>query len=175
MAQLIMYWKNDGTASADLQLPEDVTVETFPSRSTAMEDWLDIVQYGLSEKREDESYYWKAMGMPQYQDKLCFFLVVNGQAAATITVVCNYETKEGLVHMVACKPEYRGRGLGHLLNDLAVRVLKQEGMQTGRLSTDDWRIPAIKSYLRHGFTPDLTTEEDYQDRWDKIYQIIGQH
>lgn len=171
MPQLIMYWKNDGAEPAALQVPNDVTIETFPTRLTAMEDWLDIVQYGLSEKKEDESYYREAMKMPQYQDKLCFFLVVDGNAAATITVVCNYETKEGLVHMVACKPDYRGRGLGHLLNDLAIRVLKQEGMLTGRLTTDDWRIPAIKSYLRHGFTPDLSTE-DFQERWKKIYQII---
>ena len=66
MAQLIMYWKNDGKAPAELQLPSDVTVATFPTRSTAMEDWLDIIQYGLSEKREDESYYYKAMSMPEY-------------------------------------------------------------------------------------------------------------
>ena len=44
-------------------------------------------------------------------------------------------------------------------------------MQTAYLTTDDWRIPAIKSYLRIGFTPDISTE-DFKARWDEIFKII---
>ena len=47
-----------------------------------------------------------------------------------------------------------------------------EGMETARLRTDDWRIPAIKTYLKIGFEPDLTSEPDYKERWEKIFEII---
>ena len=73
--------------------------------------------------------------------------------------------------MVACRPESRGRGIGTLLNDIAVNVLKNEGMETAYLTTDDFRIPAIKSYLRCGFAPDLSTD-DFKERWAKIYAEI---
>ena len=74
--------------------------------------------------------------------------------------------------MVACAESARGRGYGTLLMQIASYVLKTEGMERARLTTDDWRIPAIKSYLRIGFTPDLSTE-DFKARWEKIYEQIG--
>ena len=63
--------------------------------------------------------------------------------------------------------------MGTLLNNIALWTLKKEGMQTAYLTTDDWRIPAIKSYLRAGFTPDLDTEDDFKNRWNAIYKIIN--
>ena len=74
--------------------------------------------------------------------------------------------------MVACKESARGKGYGTLLNNVALNVLKAEKMQTAYLTTDDWRIPAIKSYLRAEFMPDLSND-DFKERWKKIYEIIG--
>ncbi len=74
--------------------------------------------------------------------------------------------------MVACHEAARGKGYGTLLNQIAVAVLKKEGMSTAYLTTDDWRIPAIKSYLRAGFIPDLSTD-DFQNRWASILAQIG--
>lgn len=170
--QLIMRWKNDGQKSKTVLLPDGITVETFNERDTALDDWLDIVQYGLSEKRLGKEFYDNCMTAREfYDDKMCYFIVKGGEAIATITVICDYNKKEGYIHMVACKPECRGQGIGTLLNDIAVDTLKRENMQTAYLTTDDFRIPAIKSYLRCGFTPDLSTE-NFKDRWKKIeYEI----
>ena len=66
----------------------------------------------------------------------------------------------------------RGRGIGTYMNALSVWLLKTHGMKTAYLTTDDWRIPAIKSYLRAGFTPDLSTD-DFRARWEKILSGIG--
>lgn len=170
--QLIMRWINDGKATT-LTLPEGVTIETFAQRKNALDEWLDIVQYGLCEKLMDEEYYNGCMtSMDRYDENMCYFIVKDGKSVATITVICNRDTKEGYIHMVACKPECRGQGLGTLLNNIAVFVLKSEGMKTAYLTTDDFRIPAIKSYLRCGFTPDLSTEE-YCRRWKKIEEEIS--
>ena len=76
--------------------------------------------------------------------------------------------------MVACKPEFRGLGIGTRLNTEAVRTLFRAGMKTAYLTTDDFRIPAIKSYLRAGFYPDIKDEE-HRARWEAIMEIIREN
>lgn len=171
--QLVMYWKNDGKPCEPLNLPEGVTVETFNTRPTALEDWLNIVFHGLTDKIMDADFYKSCMtDRPWYDDSKCFFLIKDNRAAATVTVICDPETKEGYIHMVACRESFRGQGLGSVLNRIAVRTLKEEGMETASLTTDDFRIPAICGYLTAGFRPDLSTQ-DYRDRWEDIRKIIN--
>ena len=177
MEQLIMNWTNDGTAAKMPKLPENTEVKNFPNLPNALAAWQDIMVYLARDGQLDTSgdYYEKNMTQENnYNEDKCFFLLVHGQPAATITVICDHKKKnQGYIHMVACKPEFRGIGLGKVLNDIAVYTLKREGMESAYLTTDDWRIPAIKSYLRAGFTPNLTSEPDFQERWDKIYKLIG--
>lgn len=176
MEQLVMNWRNDGTQCTAPVFPEGVALVTFPELPNGREVWLDIVRFldpdGTPIAEDD--YYDKAMlSYTHYREDQCYFLTVEGVPAATITVICDEAQKKGYIHMVASKPEYRGRGLGHLLNDVAVQVLKDTGMQTAYLTTDDWRIPAIKTYLKAGFVPDLDSEPDYKERWQKIYETLN--
>ena len=175
MAQLRMIWENDGKAAVFPTLPQNITLGTFHALDGALSAWQDIVRYLDKEGNMDTggNYYKETMlDYPNYSEELCFFVLVDEKPAATITVICNKEKREGYIHMVACKPEFRGMGIGKLLNDVALYALKNEDMETAYLTTDDWRIPAIKSYLKAGFTPDLTTEPDFKERWQKIYDII---
>lgn len=176
MAQLIMNWENNNIEAKELALPAGIEVKTFPKLENALTAWQDIVRYLDENGQLDTSgeYYKIAMlDYPNYEDELCYFLLVQGEPAATLTVICDYEKKQGYIHMVACKPEFRGKGLGRLLNEIAVYTLKEKKMQTAYLTMDDWRIPAIKSYLRAGFFPDLETEADFKERWEKIYTSLG--
>jgi len=116
------------------------------------------------------SYYRLQIPKLLNEDK-CFFILENEKAVATITVVCDYDKKVGLIHMVACREDARGKGYGTLLTKIAEYTLKKEGMESAYLTTDDWRIPAIKSYLRIGFYPDLSND-DFINRWDLIYKQI---
>ena len=168
-----MRWKNDGTNATELTIPENCSIVSFPHLDNALDKWLDIIQYGLTEGLCGPEYYKEVMSdeYPNYQDDKCFFLLENGEAVATLTVICDYDKKEGYIHMVACKDTCRGKGYGTLLNKLAIKTLKNEGMDTAYLTTNDWRIPAIKSYLRAGFEPDTSTD-DFKERWDKIYDTI---
>ena len=177
MAQLIMKWRNDFLPIKEVVIPNDVKVKTFPEMDNAIDEWIKIERYiGWGENPEpitDPDYYKKEMlDHENYNENMCFFILVDEVPAASITVICDYEKRDGYIHMVACKPEYRGRRLGHLMNEIAVSVLKKEGMQTAYLTTDDWRIPAIKSYLKAGFEPDLESEADFKERWKKIYSMI---
>ena len=170
--QLVMNWEYEGEEVTSFDLPEGVVIDTFANRPDALNEWLDIVQYGLTNGVENEAFYKLCMTDREfYDEKLNFILVVDGNAAATITIICDDNKKQGYIHMVACKPEYRGRGLGTILNKIAMNTLIEQGMKTAYLTTDDWRIPAIKSYLRCGFKPDLSTD-NFKERWDKIYAEI---
>ena len=174
MRQLVMRWKNDGAAT-EVALPENVKLKNFTEIENAEQVWLKIVSFmGQGEAQYDPDLYQKVMtSHPHYEEKQCFFLCVEDQPAATITVICDRENKEGLIHMVACDPKFRGRRLGHFLSQVAVATLKREGMTGAHLTTDDWRIPAIKTYLKAGFAPDLDSQPDYRERWEKIYREIG--
>jgi ribosomal protein S18 acetylase RimI-like enzyme len=178
MKQLIMRWVNDG-AEAEFTLPEGTELLTLKQIDDGVRVWADIVRHmekdGVTEFPEGYTRFYESVMQSEenYREELCFFLSVRGTPAATFTVICNKESGEGYLHMVASKPEFRGLGLGNLMSRIAVSVLKKEGMRTAYLTTDDWRIPAIKTYLKAGFSPDLTSEEDFHSRWEKIYAIIN--
>ncbi len=173
MKQLIMRWKNDG-ARQEIKLPDGIKIKTFTEIEDAEQAWLHIVSFmGQDAPQVDPELYHKVMlSKPHYDENKCFFLVVDGVPAATITVICDPVEKAGLIHMVSCDPNFRGRGLGHLLSTLAVDVLKREGMESAHLTTDDWRLAAIKTYLKAGFVPELESEPDYKERWDNIYREL---
>ncbi len=175
MAQLIMRWKNDGVAAEKPVLPEGLTLKTLPELENGVGAWLDIVRFMEQEERpaEDVSYYEKHMtSYPCYDDNMCYFVLSDGLPVATITVICDHATKAGYIHMVACKPECRGKGIGHLLNKVAVYALKKEGMETAHLTTDDWRLAAIKTYLKADFVPDTESKPDFKERWQKIMKAF---
>lgn len=168
MKQLIMRWKNNGGKEPALQIPDHCRIVNFTQLDKAIDRWLDIVQYGLSDGKKSPDYYHAVMtSRPCYEENKCFFLLENEEAIGTITIICNYEKKEGYIHMVACKESARGKGYGTLLSKWALTTLIKEKMETAYLTTDDWRIPAIKSYLYIGFEPDESTV-DFQKRWNKI-------
>ena len=170
--QLTMRWKNDGSEAEELILPEGFSITTLPELENGIATWLDVVAAGLTGTRRDPDYYKIVMeDIPCYDANRCFIITSEGKAVATITVICNPHSREGLIHMVACDPACRGKGLGTLMSKLAVMEMKAAGMQTGMLHTDKWRIPAIKSYLRAGFLPDLTIGETRED-WEEVFRIL---
>ncbi len=177
MGQLIMRWKNDGTDSKGVTFPDGVELKRFTEMKDGKRIWLDIVSYMYEGEDVDvyaeEDFFKRLMTEHHgFREDQCFFLFVEGQPAATVTAITDDENKEGYVHMVSVKPSFRGRGLGTLMNTIVLDIFKKTGMRTAYLTTDDWRIPAIKSYLRAGFIPDTESEPDFFERWETIFGII---
>jgi mycothiol synthase len=79
----------------------------------------------------------------------------------------------GWVHWVGALPDHTGKGLG---TALVVRVLEDfagRGYRSARLLTDDFRLPAIRSYLRCGLLPVYNAgSEDHRERWSAVMQGI---
>ena len=132
--QLIMNWENDGVEKS-LTYGEDFKVVNFNELDDALNVWLDIVQYGLSNGLKDEEYYKFAMfTYPTYDANYCFFVLYKGVPVATITTIFDYEKSHGYVHMVACKEGYRGLNIGNLLANIAEYNLKKSGNENRSLN-----------------------------------------
>ena len=78
MGQLIMRWKNDGTAAREIVLPDGVKLKNFTEIKDAKSAWLNIVSFmGQGEAKYDGALSEKVMiSQPHYDEKLCFFLCV---------------------------------------------------------------------------------------------------
>ena len=77
----------------------------------------------------------------------------------------------GLIHMVGTVAAHRGKGLGTAVTLAALHRLGERGFTRAMLATDDWRIPAIKAYLRLGFKP-LHRDGTHEGRWQAILRRI---
>lgn len=79
----------------------------------------------------------------------------------------------GYLHMVGVLPEYSGKALGLNISLAALHMLKRHGYSKAVLQTDDFRLAAIKSYLRLGFKP-VYNCENAEERWSEIYNLLNQ-
>ena len=73
---------------------------------------------------------------------------------------------------VAVHPEFQGRGIGKLISGSAVEKALELGSRPIYLLTDDFRVPALCSYLKLGFTPD-NKHSSYAERWREIFAGLG--
>ena len=173
MEQLHMYWKNDGAPIPAYTLPEGYAIKKIGEVENGIQQWLEVISHGLVDGVKDEAFYQRVMVEERGFDPEYLFLVMYGdEAVATLDVLLYTWCNDGHLHMVACKENHRGKGLATALNLLALHTVRELGFATASLTTDDQRIPAIKSYYKVGFQPDLTTP-DYVERWAKINAIIG--
>ena len=73
---------------------------------------------------------------------------------------------------IAADPDHWGLGLGGCVLANALRFTRKLEKRHVYLLTDDFRTPAIKTYLKLGFVPDLS-HPSYEDRWLKVLAALG--
>jgi len=69
---------------------------------------------------------------------------------------------------VAGDPGHSGKGFGQVVTAAATRALLEHGAGRIYLLTDDWRLPAIKSYLRVGYVP-VYHRPGMRRRWHELF------
>lgn len=101
--------------------------------------------------------------------------LASGELAATAMALDNPTALHpggGELGWVAAHPEHRGQGLGVAVCAAAVGCLLRAGYRRIYLLTDDFRLPAIKTYLRLGFVPFLF-QEGMEQRWQEVLRQLG--
>lgn len=77
------------------------------------------------------------------------------------------ETDVGYVHMVGVLGEHTGHQLGKWVSLAVLYYFRDNGFSCSMLDTDDFRIPAIKTYLNLGFVP-VYVDDTQPERWVEI-------
>lgn len=78
----------------------------------------------------------------------------------------------GELGWVAVSPAHRGKRLSSVVCIEVTRRLLTAGYREIYLSTDDWRLPAIKTYLNLGYVP-LLFASDMEERWRLLGKNLG--
>ena len=82
------------------------------------------------------------------------------------------EKDVGYVHMVGVVAEHTGHKLGQWVSLAVLCYFRDNNFKCSILDTDDFRIPAIKTYLNLGFIP-VYVEEGQPERWRNIFEKLG--
>jgi len=171
MEQLRMWWNRKEVRP--VCLPEGVTIRRFNGSDEDIDIWVDIAKHGLlAEDADRDDYIGTMLKHKDLDTNNIFIFEKDGASAATITPIIFKDKNQGYIHMVACKTEYRGIGIGSQLNNAAMKVLYDSCVPSAYLTTDDFRLAAIKSYITADFFPVLFAD-DMEERWCKILKQLN--
>lgn len=167
--QLIMLHPNlDSLIEEKLPEPYKTRSESLPNDHKA---WERIITESFKEK-----YSYSLMTDDKFYkpERVLFVTDENDIPVATAASWESYDypTDCAVMHMVGVLPEHSGHHLGLHASLAAMKQAKNEGFARMVLLTDDFRIPAIKIYLRLGFLPAIT-HESFINRWKDIFAKIN--
>ena len=107
-------------------------------------------------------------------ENIYFLISPSGDIAGTVTYQYTNDEATGCIHMVGIEKSYQGKRLAVPLNLYAVQKMIDNGKSKIILTTDDWRIPAIKTYLRAGFSPVIELGDTaMENRWTEVMAQIN--
>ena len=158
-------------------LPDGFTCRTF--RKGEEEIWVNICKCGIIKEDADVEAEWqkRIVKEPMDPEKDVFF--VCDETGKPVATFAGYVLADGTgnVHMVAAAPEARGKGLGkYMVSAVLQKMAKEVPAETHmlRLTTHDFRLPAVCGYLKGGFHPVLY-DEGMEERWRKVCEELNFH
>lgn len=107
-----------------------------------------------------------------------FFVIEHEESGALVaTSLCTHAPRDGFpfggaLGWVAGDPEHKGKGLGLAVCAAVTARLIRGGYRNIYLITHDWRLPAIKTYLKLGYRPAFTKQAT-PEFWQGILATLG--
>ena len=103
-----------------------------------------------------------------------FVIESGGEVVATASHQVRPEPNPaaGWVHWVACLPAHGGKKLGLIATIAVVNESFRQKRPEVYLQTDDFRLPAIASYLACGFEPD-PWHASHPERWSVVRENLA--
>ena len=158
-------------------VPESYTLRTY--REGDERAWGEIMESpeGSGKDWTEEKVRASMMEKPQFEAEGLLFVTADAEGGRPVASAAAWRQlgageRTGYVHMVCALPEHRGRGLGRLVTLATLRYMHKRGDQDVLLQTDDFRIPAIRSYLGLGFVPVYEDDpaSDHVARWSAVFE-----
>jgi len=155
-----------------VELPAGHWLATFrPGWATA---WEEIINESFGKPAGHCNFEHLMRADPAFRPGRIFFVLCGEEPVATASA-WRHPAKmadAGAVHYVGARIAHQGKRLGYWVSLAALHRIKQEGLDRAWLLTDDYRVPAIKTYLRLGFGP-LLAHENQRRRWAEIFEVLG--
>lgn len=160
-------------------LPDGFSFAFFTECRSDIDAWCEICrEANMIKSGENEENFDKIIrsvkGIDPCRD-LFFVVAPNGKKVATSALIHNKEKNSGYLHMVAAIPSFRNLGLGYAMLSFALTISEERGIDFCILTTDDYRLPAIKNYLAGGFKPVIydDPDSDMRARWLAVAEKLG--
>ena len=160
-------------------LPDIVLAPGYSIRTSQPGDgvhWARILRESFRNDAFDEARYERDMlGDPSYRpDRIFFVCTPEGLPCGTASAYrrASHGWEQGYLHYVGVCPAHAGRKLGAAVSLAVLRKFRAEGLSSAILQTDDFRLPAIKTYLDLGFEP-LIVDENQPPRWTAVLTALG--
>ena len=156
----------------EVVLPEGVLSRSFEDGDEAQ--WECVLQESFGGDPGRFKFEGIMRSSPAFQPERIWFLIADGLAVATASAYPqDWVAPHGsTLHYVAVRPAYQGKKLGYWGSLLAMHQMVREGMRFAGLATDDFRLPAIRTYLKLGFEPYLV-HENQRERWPRVFGDLG--
>ena len=137
------------------------------------DDWREALnatgQLGVWDR--DSARDWLDRDRPVIADGT-FIIVFDGKPVAT---TCSVPPTAGEprseLGWVSVSPDHQGKGLGYQVVLAALLYAKRMGYPETYLNTDDWRLPAIQTYLNLGFGPEMV-HVSHPQRWKDVLEEL---
>jgi len=153
-------------------LPSTCCVRSFHEGDAPV--WTRIIATSFEARPEKYDFNGIMRADPAFQPERIFFIEHNGTPVATASAWHKPERwgESGVVHYVGVSPGHRGMKLGYWVTLRALHRFVEEGRSRAVLETDDFRLPAVKTYLNLGFVP-LVQHPSHPDRWRTVFAALG--
>ena len=124
---------------------------------------------------------WNFIEFEKYLYKIIpdgFFLILHQETdsmAATAMALHNPTPLHPFGASLSCvgaDPAHQGKGLGYVVSAAVTQRILRGGYQEVYLDTHDWRLPAIKTYLKIGWIP-FIFREDMVGRWKTVCEKLN--
>ena len=156
----------------ELVLPQGYSLSTLQERSA--DDWIEALNATgqLGEWDREKANGWLE-GERQVLKEGTFIIISGDKPVATACTIPPSPTQERPEFgWVSASPGHQGKRLGYQVSLAVLLFMKKMGYKETFLHTDDWRLPAIKTYLNLDFEPEIT-HDSHPERWKVVYEKLG--
>jgi len=171
--QLHMIWSpGKGGSHLAMGVPRGYSIRTF--RDSDRDGWISLMRAsGFDSWGQESVKRAVSAALPEG----IYFAVHDASGELVGTAMAGHAPTElhpfgGELGWVGVSPAHRGKRLSTLLCFEVVQRFLRAGYREIYLQTDDWRLPAIKTYVNLGFVPLLCSSE-MEERWRLAARNLG--
>ena len=155
-----------------VQVPDGYEIRTYEKGDDV--HWANVISASFDRTFTTADFYQDIGGKSLFNPDGLYFVTFQGTPVGTTyaRILVPGESEMGSVHMVAVTPEHTGKRLGKSVTLCALHFFQKRDFKCAILGTDDFRLPAIKTYLNLDFVP-VYIDADHPERWSRIFPKLG--